>query len=127
LLLQIGELGGDLDDVISCPLVHFGVAVPDVVQDVQHHGSVSGTHLIDIQVVVGIRTVLVVLDKVPGDRFAIVRREKLGRSMPELAKVVGLLVVERVLESGVAVAEGTGRRRVRRGARGSRRARRARR
>lgn len=105
LLLQIGQLATDLDDTVARPLVDLGVAVSDVVKDVEHHGSVSGAHLVYDEVVVGVVVQLVVGDYEVGDGLAVIGRKELGRGVPELAQVVGLLVVQSIFEGGVAVAE----------------------
>jgi len=54
---------------------------------------------------VRVEVVFVVLDEVPGDSFAVVWGKELGGRVPELAQIVGLLVIEGVFESGVTVAE----------------------
>ena len=104
-LLQVCQLAGDFDNLELCPLVHFRVYISYEVQNVQHHGSVARAHLVYIQVVIRVKVVLVVFDEVPRNRFAIVGREELGRSMPELAQVIWLLVVEFVFEGCVAVPQ----------------------
>ena len=106
LLLQVGQLATDLDDAVARPLIDLGEAVSNVVEDVQHHGSVSGTHLVYDEIMVGVVVELVVGDYEVGDGLAVVGGEELGRGVPELAQVVGFLVVEGILEGGVAVAEG---------------------
>jgi hypothetical protein len=54
---------------------------------------------------VWVTIVLVVLHKVPRDRFTVVGREELGGCMPKLAQIVRFLVIERVFERGVAVSQ----------------------
>ena len=99
------QLARDLDDAVLRPLVDVWMYVADVVQDVQHHGSVSSTHFVKNEILVREEVVLVVLHQIAGQRFSIVWREQLGRCMPKLAQVVVLLQVERVLEVGIAVPQ----------------------
>lgn len=54
---------------------------------------------------VRVEVVFVVLDEVAGDRLAVVRGEEFGRSMPELAQVIGLLVVEGVFKFCITAAK----------------------
>lgn len=105
LLLQVCELTRNLDDAVFGPLVYIWMYVSNVVQDVQHHRSVSSTHFVNDEVLVWEEIVLVVLHQVPRQRFSIVRREQLGRCMPQLAEVVVFLQVERILEVGVAMPQ----------------------
>ena len=54
---------------------------------------------------VWIEVVLVVLDEIARNGFAIVRREQLSGRMPQLPQVVRFLEVEGIFESRVAVAK----------------------
>lgn len=105
LALDGGEGGADLDYAVLCACVDVGVGVVDVVEDVGHHGAVSGAHLVDDQVAVGEEGEFVVLDEVSGDGFAVVGLEELGGGVPELADVGGGGGIETVFEGGVVAAE----------------------
>ena len=106
-LLHCSERGRNFNDVELRTCVDLGVDFADVVEDIEHKGTSSGSHLIDEEVMVGISRQTIVIDEVPGDSLAIVRAEELRRGVPELASwVLGTLVcVELVLEGGVAVAQ----------------------
>lgn len=54
LVLEGGEVGGNLNDVVPRAGVHLGVYFADVVEDVEHEGASAGAHFVDEQVVVGI-------------------------------------------------------------------------
>lgn len=79
--------------------------VADVVEDVEHKGSVARAQFVDDEVLVGEVGELVVCDEVAGDGFPIVGAEELGWSVPQLPSVVGMLGVESVFEIGVALAQ----------------------
>lgn len=106
-VLQRGERGRDLDDLVFRPVVDGRLHVPDVVQYVQHQRAPAGAHLVDDQVVVRVRHVVggdVVGHQVPRDGLAVVRAEQLGGRVPELPGVVVLLRVEGVFELGVPLS-----------------------
>lgn len=104
--LQVGEAGGDFDDVVPRASVDLGVDLADVVEDVEHHGAAAGAHFVDEEIVVGVRRQPVVGDEVPGHGLAVEGSEQLRRGMPQLAgRVLPLLVVEQVLELGVPASQ----------------------
>ena len=103
--MQGSEVGGDFDDFEFGASVDVGVEVADVVEDVEHEGSVAGAHFVDDEVVVGVVGKLVVCDEVAGDGFAVVGAEELSGGVPELPGVVGLLSVESVFEGSIALAK----------------------
>ena len=80
--LKRSEGGRDLDDFELGPVVDFWVEIANVVEDVEHHGSVPGADLVDDEVVVGVIGELVVGDEVTGDSLAIIGAEELGWRMP---------------------------------------------
>lgn len=88
----------DLDDPVLGPVVHRRLHVPDVVQHVEHQRAAARPHLVDDQVVVGVRAHHVVRHQVPRHRLPVVGPEQLRRRVPELPRRVVLLAVERVLE-----------------------------
>lgn len=53
LALQAREVATNLDDAVSSAVVHFGVALLDVVQDVAREGAIARTNLVDNEVLVG--------------------------------------------------------------------------
>ncbi len=79
--------------------------VADVVEDVEHEGSVPRAQFVDDKVLVGVVGELVFGDEVAGDGFPVVGAEELGWSVPELPSVVWTLGVESVFEVGVALAQ----------------------
>lgn len=72
LLLQVCKLARDLNDLVLGPLIHLWVDVSDVVEDVQHHGTITSSHLVYDQIMVRIAIVLVVFNEISRDRFAII-------------------------------------------------------
>lgn len=60
LTLELSEGGRDFDDLKLRPLIHLMVGVSDEIKDVQHHCSISSTHLIYYEVMVWIQCQFVV-------------------------------------------------------------------
>lgn len=103
--LQFRKRRRNLNDSVFCTCIDVGIRIADVVQDVTHHGTIPGAHLVDDEVVIGEERQFVVLDKVPRDGFAIVGLEELCGCVPELADVGGVLSIECVLEGRVGLPE----------------------
>lgn len=53
LALQAREVATNLNDAVSSAVVHFGVALLDVVQDIAREGAIARTNLVDNEVLVG--------------------------------------------------------------------------
>ena len=102
--LQGGERGGDFDDFELGAGVDVRVVVADVVQDVEHEGSVAGAELVDYEVVEGVVGEFVVGNEIAGDCLAVVGAKELGRGVPELACLVVRSGVQVVLKGGVSFA-----------------------
>lgn len=105
LLLQMRQLATDLDDPKPRPLIHLGMHIPNIIQNIEHHSSIASAHFVDVEVVVWIKVIFIIFDEVAGYGLSVVGREKLGGRVPQLAQVIGLLVVESVFEIGITVAE----------------------
>lgn len=103
--LQGGKGGRNFDNTELGALVDLGIRVADVVQNVDHQGPVSGAHLVYKQIVVGILRQLVIGDEISRNGLAIVWTEQLGRSMPQLAGFVVLLLVQFIFELRVPLAQ----------------------
>lgn len=103
--LQRGERGGDFDDFELGARVDVRVVVADVIQDVEHEGSVAGAEFVDYKVVEGMVGKFVVGDEIAGDCLAVVGAKEFSGGVPELARLVIRSGVQVILKGGVSFAQ----------------------
>lgn len=101
------ECGGDLDDFELSALVDVRVAFSDVVEDVEHEGSVTRAKLVDDEVVERVMSEQVICNQIAGYCFAVVGTKELRRGVPQLPGVVEGVLVQCVFKLGVSFPQET--------------------
>lgn len=103
--LEFRQRRRDLNDLELGPLIHLVVGIADEIEDIQHQRAVARPHLVDDQIVVRVECQLVVRHQISRDRLAVVRLEQLRGRVPQLPRIIGLDLIEPILELGVPLAQ----------------------
>lgn len=80
--LKGSQRWGDLNDSELCPGIYLGVCIPDIVEDIEHQGTVAGTQFVDDEIVIWILRQLVVGNQISSYSVSIIRPKELCRCMP---------------------------------------------
>lgn len=107
-LLERGQGRGDFDDFEFRACVNFWVGLADIVEDVEHQGSIAGAELVDYQVMVRVKGEFVVGDEIASNGLAVVGSEELRGGVPELAGFIEFFLVKGVFEGFVALSQNLG-------------------
>ena len=81
------------------------MVVADVVQDIEHEGSVARAELVDYEVVEGMVGKFVIGDEIAGNCLAVVGAKELGGGVPKLASLIVGSGVQVILKGGVSFAQ----------------------
>lgn len=78
----------NFDDPVFGACVDVGFVDSDVVKNVAHEGSISGTDFVNDKVVVGVEVKFVIGDEVASESIAIVGFEQFRGGVPNCAEMV---------------------------------------
>ncbi|KAH0374014.1 hypothetical protein KCU65_g319, partial [Aureobasidium melanogenum] len=87
--LDRGQSRRDFNNAEAGASIDFRICLTDVIEDIHHQSSVSGTHFVDEKVMVRIQLQLVVCDQMAGNSFTIVWAEEFSRPDLQSRCIVG--------------------------------------